>query len=98
MAAMMRRGLFLLGLVLAGPPWGPAAAQTDPGYRIVPPPQQAPLPWQAAPTPRTTPVPAPQPPLPDLSANYERLRQSRQAQELEEMRNALFGNAVRPRD
>jgi|GEM_PF-5918477 len=94
MRAMMRRAI-LLGLVLAGPPMGPAGAQ-DPGYRMVTPPQQTPLPWHGAPAPLA--APGAQAAPPDLAANHQRLRQSRQAREAEEMRNALIGNALRPRN
>ena len=46
---------------------GAALAQTSPGYRMVTPPQQTPLPWHAQPAPAAQ-APMRQPPPPSLSS------------------------------
>jgi hypothetical protein len=76
---------------------GPALAQTAPGYRMVTPPQQTPLPWHTQPAPAPQAQPR-QPPPPSLSQNVENLRQHRQQEQRQLQQQGRIANTLRQLD
>ncbi len=73
---------------------GPVSAQTAPGYRMVTPPQQTPLPWHAQPAqvPQAQPR---QPPPPSLSQNVQSLRQHRVQEQRQLQQQGRVANRLR---
>jgi hypothetical protein len=73
---------------------GPVLAQTAPGYRMVTPPQQTPLPWHAQPAPAAQ-APVRQPPPPSLSRNVQSLRQHRIQEQRQMQQQGRVANRLR---
>jgi hypothetical protein len=76
---------------------GPVLAQGSPGYRMVTPYQQTPLPWHAQPAPAAQ-APVRQPPPPNLSRNVQNLRQHRIQEQRQMQQQGRVANRLRQLD